>query len=329
MADSPDRDETVSPETAETEAPEGDASDGAGEQKASEQEAGEEEAGEQEADAPEASGRSPAVDELWQELGVDPIKVALPGGVVGYSLRAYRPASQLTPTEAPEPEPDEDPFAERERQRAAQDGALAEVDGLPEGFEELEESGEPAAEQAEETEETGETEDEAPEEQDADEEVPAFLSHRGKLLLFGTPESLVSYINSDAPHDLAQLDTWPAVVKRVSPADIVPTGADTYELDLVVENLRGGHDAWDLQLLISAGEFARDIGWALRLERVITALAAGSPLDDLDEAVRAVETGRLGGMFARRRLRKMSTTQTSQGWRTVIGKISAAVDWRD
>jgi hypothetical protein len=323
VADSPDKDETVSPETAEDEALE---------DEETEDQEPEDEAGDQDTDA--GSDRSPAIDELWQELRVDPIKVALPGGVVGFSLRAYRPTSQLTPTEAPPPEPDEDdPFAERDRQRALEDATLADLDGLPEEVEEVEEAeeaeeaDEEAAEERE-AEAQGEEEEEE-EEEPADEEVPAFLSHRGKLLLFGTPESLVSFVNSDAPHDLAQLDTWPKVVKRVGPDDIAPADADTYELDLVVENLRGGHDAWDLQLLISAGEFARDVGYALRLEPVITALAAGSPLDDLDEAVRAAETGRFGRLFARRRLRRIGAQQASLGWRTVIGKISAAVDWRD
>jgi hypothetical protein len=300
VTDSPDADETVSPETAEDEATDEETSD-------------------EEAEAGPA--RSAATDELWQEVGVEPIKLALPAGVVGFTLRGYRPASQLAPTEAPPPEADEDdPFADRERRRAAEDaalaGELAEDEAEDEDEDLLEELEEELAKQEE-----AETE---AEQEPADEEVPAFLSHRGRLLLFGTPESLVAFINSDAPHDLTQLDTWATVVKRVGPADIVPTEDDTYELDLVVDNLRGGHDAWDLPLLISAGEFARDIGWALRLEPVITALAAGSPLDDLDEALRAAAGSRLG-LFARRRLRRIGAQQASLGWRTVIGKISAAV----
>jgi hypothetical protein len=262
--------------------------------------------------------RSAATDELWQEVGVEPLKVALPGGQVGYTLRAYRPASQLAPAEPTPPAEDDepDPFADRERARAAEDAALA---------------GELADPDAPELADRELAPEELWDEPAAgpDEEVPVFLSHRGRLLLFPSPESLASFIGSDAPHDLAQLDTWPAMAKRVRPADIVPTGEDTYELDLVVENLRGGHDAWDLALLISAGEFARDAGWALKLEPVITALSAGSPLDDLDEALRATAAGGVGGLFARRRLRRVGAQQASLGWRTVIGKISAAVDWRD
>jgi hypothetical protein len=119
------------------------------------------------------------------------------------------------------------------------------------------------------------------------------------------------------------------VADRVQSSDIDPLPEDRYELDLVVENLRGGHDTWDLPLLIAAGEVARDLGFALRLKPVILALSPGSPLDDLDEALRTAEGGGMGGFFGRRRLRKIGAQQASLGWRSIIGKISAAVDWRD
>jgi hypothetical protein len=274
---------------------------------------------------PDPAVRSAATDELWQEVGVQPILIALPDGRVGYTLRAYRPASQLTPTEAPAVEAEPDPFAELERARAAEEAALAGVMAGPEDRDAPELTGEePAPEDF-----RDDPVDAAADQVAADEEVPVFLSHRGRLLLFATPESLVTFLGSEAPHDLSQLDTWSSVAKRVRPEDLVPTDEDRYELDLVVENLRGGHDAWDVPLLIGAGELARDIGWALRLEPVITALAAGSPLDDLDEALRATAAGGVGGLFARRRLRRFGAQQASLGWRTVIGKISAAVDWRD
>ena len=90
--------------------------------------------------------------------------------------------------------------------------------------------------------------------------MPFFLTHRGRLLLFKSPESLVAFVRSGAPHDLAQLDTWADIAERVQPADVPAADDDSYELDLVVENLRGGHDTWDLDLLIRAGEIARDLG---------------------------------------------------------------------
>jgi len=273
--------------------------------------------------------------ELWDEVRVSPVEIAMPGGV-GLTLRAYRKASELTPTEI---EPDEDdPFDARERAAAAaradEDAGvivdeefaalLAEDDGTDRA-----KSGKTAAADGDAEEpDPADFEDEAPAEPE-DEEVPIFLSHRGRLLTFKTPESLVSFIRSGAPHDLAQLDTWSTVAERVQSSDVDPLPEDRYELDLVVENLRGGHDTWDLPLLIAAGEVARDLGHALRIKPVILALAPGSPLDDLDESLRKAESGGMGGYFGRRRLKKIGAQQASLGWRSIIGKISAAVDWRD
>ena len=279
--------------------------------------------------------------ELWDEVRISPVEIAMPGGV-GLTLRAYRLASELTPTEIEADE--DDPFDARERAAAAR---AAEEDGVivDDEFAALVAEGDAGSKSERKTDGTVTTEDgevvaepdpadfadepEEAEEKEADEEIPMFLSHRGKLLIFKSPESLVSFIRSGAPHDLAQLDTWPTVAERVQSSDIDPAPDDRYELDLVVENLRGGHDTWDLPLLIAAGEVARDLGHALRLKPVILALAPGSPLDDLDESLRSAENGGMGGFFGRRKLRKIGAQQASLGWRSIIGKISAAVDWRD
>jgi hypothetical protein len=267
--------------------------------------------------------------ELWESVRIQPVEIALPGGV-GLTLRAHRKASELTPTEIEVDE--DDPFENRKRpldtadddeevivdeefQALIADGdadekSVAKADGEPDPAD-FEDEPEEAAAQA------------------ADEDVPMFLSHKGRLLAFKSAESLVSFLRSGAPHDLAQLDSWGTLVERVQSSDIDPLPDDRYELDLVVENLRGGHDTWDLPLLIAAGEVARDLGYALRLKPVILALSPGSPLDDLDESLRAAESGGMGGFFGRRRLKKIGAQQASLGWRSVIGKISAAVDWRD
>jgi len=266
--------------------------------------------------------------EFWDEVGVEPVEIALPGGVA-LTLRAYRKASTLTPTEVEVDE--DDPFEARKRRGAApaEDDEEVIVD---EEYQALLVQGEvdkdgTAAEEPDPADFEDEPDDAAA--QADDEEVPAFLTHKGRLIAFKSPESLVSFIRSGAPHDLAQLDTWATVADRVQSTDIDPLPDDRYELDLVVENLRGGHDTWDLPLLIAAGEVARDLGHALRLKPVILALSPGSPLDDLDESLRAAETGGMGGFFGRRRLKKIGAQQASLGWRSVIGKISAAVDWRD
>jgi hypothetical protein len=272
--------------------------------------------------------------DLWDEVRISPVEIAMPGGV-GLTLRAYRLASELTPTETETDE--DDPFEARERAAAARRADEDEEVILDDEFAALVAEGDAdpdgkgtKAGDVEEPDPAEFSDDEAEAEaEEEDEEVPVFLSHRGRLLAFKSPESLVSFIRSGAPHDLAQLDSWSTVAQRVQSSDIDPLPDDRYELDLVVENLRGGHDTWDLPLLIAAGEVARDLGYALRLKPVILALSPGSPLDDLDESLRSAESGGMGGFFGRRRLRKIGAQQASLGWRSIIGKISAAVDWRD
>lgn len=271
---------------------------------------------------------------LWDELRIDPVEIALPAGT-GFTLRAYRPARELTPTDVAERDED-DPFLARRQVVEAEDAEDEEVVILDEEFaalsaEEDEEDGRPAGRKRKADAEDEESEAEEEDEQDAaaDEEVPVFLTHKGRLLLFKTPEALVSFIRSGAPNDMSQLDSWNELSERVEPADIAPLDEDTYELDLVVENLRGGHDTWDPTLLIEAGEVARDLSYALRLPAVLDMLSAGSSLDDLDEALRATVNGGIGGFLGRRRLKKIGAQTASLGWRTIVGKISAVVDWRD
>ncbi|GAA4567316.1 hypothetical protein GCM10023176_19260 [Micromonospora coerulea] len=276
----------------------------------------------------------PAADRaLWDELRIDPVEIALPAGT-GLTLRAYRPARELTPTDVAERDED-DPFLARRQVLTAADED-EEVVILDEEFAALSEDEDEERPEgrrrgaADAADETAEDEDEAEAEEAAgDEEVPVFLSHRGRLLLFKTPESLVSFIRSGAPNDLSQLDSWNELSERVEPADIAPLDEDTYELDLVVENLRGGHDTWDPTLLIEAGEVARDVAYALRIPAVLDMLSAGSSLDDLDEALRATVKGGIGAFMGRRRLKKIGAQTASLGWRTIVGKISAVVDWRD
>ncbi|MDT4986974.1 MAG: hypothetical protein QOI74_1068 [Micromonosporaceae bacterium] len=318
--------------------------------------------------------RSPETDAFWTDVRVQPVEIALTAGV-GYTLRAYRLATDVREPEIvdreddfpvvrvlPDLDPDDiDPAdlpaideAELTAQAlaAGEDSREDRVDDEVTGSED--DTAEPrdpdaAVDERVETdpalgapvEVTGlDTDDEVDdgvddvvadvEEPAEPEDVPIFLSLGGKLLLFRTPEGLVEYVRGADNHELTQLDTWHELRDRVRAEDIVALDEDRYELDLVVENLRGGHDVWDPALIIQSGEVARDIGFALRLPKVIAALAPGSPLDDLDEGLRTVEAGGLGSFFARRKLRRIDPQTTAAlGWRTIIGKISAVVDWRN
>ncbi|MBG6140315.1 hypothetical protein IW245_006509 [Longispora fulva] len=283
--------------------------------------------------------RTEQVDEFWADVRIQPVCVALPAGV-GYTLRAYRMSDELP--EATEEETSDDEAAETDelvtrvddgdepvaRRRVVRGEEKAEVDH--DGDDDVD------AEEADYDEPDPKDFEDGPEDdEDAEpaepvvEEVPLFLSRKGKLLLFRTVEGLAAFVGSDAPHDLAGLEEWDTVAAKLTVEQLVPTEDDSYELDLVVENLRGGHDAWDADLLISAGELTRDLAYALRLESVRTSISAGSPLDDLDESLRKSVEGGIGGFLAKRRTKKIGAEQAALAWRTIIGKISAATDWRD
>jgi hypothetical protein len=287
--------------------------------------------------ADEAAGRSTRTDALWADVRIDPVEIALPGGV-GYTLRAYRPSAEISRPEIDRAtNPDLDDFdaasaaVARRRRVTDEDDETADDDvSHPDVDAELV-GDRDASDEDEDLDEEDEDEDEDEEEDEeaSKEDVPVFLGHNGRVYLFHSPEKLVEFVKSGAEHDLSQLESWSDLVERISTDDVVPLDEDTYELDLVVENLRGGSDAWDAPLILRAGELARDLSYALRIEAVLVALSAGSPLDDLDDALRSSVNGGVGSFFARRKLRKIPAQQSSLAWRTVIGKISAVSDWRD
>ncbi|GAB3648554.1 DNA primase [Glycomyces tarimensis] len=252
--------------------------------------------------------RSAEADKLWDETNVDPVEIHL-GKDSGFTLRAYRMSDTLPgPAEA------------NERADAEEDARSAD---RPDIADNPEDEANPAPD------ETDFLDEDEVDVLDAEpEEVPVFLTRKGKLLLFRDRESLARYVKESDDNDLAAIDEYADLQKRVTADAIVCDEADTYELDLVTANLRGGHDSWEPELLIKAAEIGRDLGYALRKQAVIDALAPGSPLDDMDEAFRVITDGGVRAMFAKRRLRKTGAEQAAIAWRGVIGKISDAVEWR-
>src|SRR5829696_1902412 len=125
----------------------------------------------------------------------------MPGNKVGLTLRAYRMASELTPTDVSEREDDDEVFNARDARRSIDDDELPEFEWTKEQLDEIAagESDDPIAEEAVESAESSEedeeeTDDDAP----ADEEVPIFLSHKGNLLIFKSAEGLVGFVKSKA-----------------------------------------------------------------------------------------------------------------------------------
>jgi hypothetical protein len=100
---------------------------------------------------------------LWSEVRIDPVEIALPKGV-GYTLRAYRPIDDVTPTDVSEREVDE--FPDRARPALDEEDALedpfgdefADVDEAEKDLDDLE------------FEDEADLDDEADDSEDADED---------------------------------------------------------------------------------------------------------------------------------------------------------------
>lgn len=289
--------------------------------------------------------RTAEVNDFWREMKLDPIEVALPAGV-GYTLRAYRDPDEVSgvdgnePNDADEPATVADAGGQKRRVSAAADTTEDNnaEDSDTEDSDTEYSDGESDADTADDDGEPTDGEDaldededalEEEEEDDRPEEVPVFLSQGRRLLLFHSPEALVAFVRGDEPHALRGIDGYETLAERLEVDHVVADDQDHYELDLLVGNLRGGHDTWEPRLVVSAGELARDVGYALGLSTILTSLAPGSPLDELDEAMRSATRGGFSAFRARRRMRKIGAQQAALAWRTIIGKISAAVDWRD
>ncbi|WP_100448645.1 DNA primase [Glycomyces xiaoerkulensis] len=239
-------------------------------------------------------------EKLWDETGIEPVEIHL-GKDSGYTLRAYRMSDTLP--------------------GAAEAAEKAEAAKRPDIAERPEDEDNEAPDESDFLDEELDVLDAEPE------EVPVFLVRKGKLQLFRDAESLVRYVRESDDNDLAAVEEYGDLQKRLTADAVVCDEADIYELDLVTTNLRGGHESWDPELLIKAAEIGRDLGYALRNSSVIDPLSPGSPLDDIDEALRAIVDGGLRGMFAKRRLRKTGTEQAAIAWRGVIGKITESTEW--
>ncbi|HIW62088.1 MAG TPA: hypothetical protein H9881_06505 [Candidatus Stackebrandtia excrementipullorum] len=268
-------------------------------------------------DSEDSPKRSAKADAFWEKVGVEPVEIALPKGV-GLTLRAYRMSDTVEPVEVeeePEPEPEPEPKKGKKGKKAKK-----EPEPEPEPDEEDEDVDEIDAD---------DSDDDEPEEEEIEpEEIPVFLTIGGKLPLFQSPQALVKFVKSNPPTDLSGIDTWDKLVKGIKADYVVATEDDTYELDLVVRNLRGGHDEWDAELIVSAAEVARDLGFALRVPAILSTLGQGAPLDHLDNALRSIAEGGFRAMFAKRKARKIGAEQTTLAWRGIIVKIADVVDWR-
>lgn len=154
---------------------------------------------------------------------------------------------------------------------------------------------------------------------------PIFLGHQGTIKIFRSSYGLHRFLRSSVPHDLSETEYWWAVTDALD-LDFTPQQLNRYELDLVVDIVRAGYEAWGRQqqaTVLLAGELARDIAGYTQDDDLLDIFTPGSALDRLDDDLRTDDRG------AVRRMRRNNYYQLALSWRRAIGIISTHVQWHE
>jgi hypothetical protein len=152
----------------------------------------------------------------------------------------------------------------------------------------------------------------------------AFLTERGRLLLFRRPERAAQYAVGAAGHPLAQRPDWGPLSNAMRTAFLPLTDHNRYAIDLVPLNVQRDPEGVVPSLLIRSAEVVRELVPALELTEAEPLIGEGSLLDRFDNALRLDK--------ARRRRRDLLTFDRptlARTWWQLLGLIESRVDWRD
>jgi hypothetical protein len=105
------------------------------------------------------------------------------------------------------------------------------------------------------------------------------------------------------------------------------TPQNRYRLDLAPVTLERNPRQWLIDLIIHAGDIARELTYALDIAEAHELLGPGTLLDRLDDALRVAQSSPFRRQ-ARRDLRAFDQTRLVAGWRRVVEVIEARMDWR-
>jgi Protein kinase domain len=163
----------------------------------------------------------------------------------------------------------------------------------------------------------------------ADDDVveAVFAGVAGRLRLFRRPEQATEFAVATAGHDMSEVLHWDWLSESMSRAFLPLLDDHRYDLDLPSANLEMDPARWLSDLIVKAGDVARELVLALAIEEGYALLRPGSPLDRLDDELRA----------ARRRPRPRTVRQWQQldrgvlaaEWEHVVDLIGSRVDWQN
>ena len=154
-----------------------------------------------------------------------------------------------------------------------------------------------------------------------------FASVEGRLPLFRRPERASDFAAGAEHHDLCAVLHWEALSDAMAQAFLPLIDGHRYDLDLPSVNLELDPDRWLPDLIVKATDLGLELVEALDLDDGYALLAPGSPLDELDDALRQVRRWPLGRH--RRRWRAFDRHRLADQWQSVTELIGSRLDWPD
>ncbi|SHN47368.1 Hsp70 family protein [Cryptosporangium aurantiacum] len=155
-----------------------------------------------------------------------------------------------------------------------------------------------------------------------------FASEGSRLPLFPRPEQAGDYAVGTDDHAMTSVLHWEALRDSMALAFLPLIPENRYHLDMPAVTLERKPKDWLIELVINAGDLARELSYALDIPEGQDLLGPGTLLDRADDALRVAQRTpfRLHG---RRDLRAFDQAQLVAAWRRVAAVIDAQLDWRD
>ncbi|MGC5031668.1 J domain-containing protein [Micromonospora sp. DT229] len=154
----------------------------------------------------------------------------------------------------------------------------------------------------------------------------AFVGAEGHLLLFRSLASMRQYLARSGGHELADVPGWKDLLDRTTGGAVGPDEDHCYGFDLIQHSLRFSPAQWVPQLFVTTRDVIGEIAEAFSLDDVLRLLAAGSPLDHLDDLLRVVDRP-IAGRSARRQLASLPGAQASTVWRRALRGVEERIRW--
>jgi curved DNA-binding protein CbpA len=157
-----------------------------------------------------------------------------------------------------------------------------------------------------------------------DDDNVIFLARGRRFVLFDSPESMATFLTTDRNHDLNRLPGWNDI--RLSMADSPPAADDYADFEFILQTLHAPSAAWVPEPFVVCRDLVFEIATAFGHRRLLETVGPGTPIDRLDDVLRAVD-GPAPDWRSRRKLRRLDARQLGMHWRLAASRLRSIAYW--